>query len=402
MSRVIHVHVKGWTQTLEASVTSASNVKDGRKIEIDYPVTAVTGVFDNNAGTGTNYWTVYPATDPRAKRREINPTARYIALPISSGLAAATNCWVTYKMSESIQPVHGGYATSGVVGFAEVWSKKAINAFGTEMTDKNTGIPEKVWLDPQAGGMVVKSTKIITNGSNISMCIYSDGGGKAIPGSYAQSNQDADQIVGDTTTDAAGQSFLGNGETLLTADLWLKKVVAPTGNAVCKIYASTGTDPNRTPTGAALATSGNVDVTGIGGSYALETFTFSTPYVLTSGTTYFLALEFTGDATNYLHWGTDTSSPTYANNNFATYTTSWAAASTTDGCFYVYTTGVEQDPTDSDIIYQSGSITTGIYIDNADWVIDNSLTAVWVGYVDTGGNATPASTSIELRGGPLI
>lgn len=402
MSRVIHVHVKGWTQTLEASVTSASGVKDGRKIQLDYPVTAVTGVFDNDAGTGTNYWTVYPTTDPRAKRREINPMGRYIVLPISSGLAAATNCWVTYNMSESIQPIHGGYGVSGVVSFAESWSKKAINIFSTEMTDKNTGTPEKVWLDPQAGGMAVKSVKIITDGTNISMYIYSDGGSITLTDSYVQANQDADQIVGDTTTDAAGQSFVGNGETLLTADLWLKKVLTPTGNAVCKIYDSTGSDPNRTPTGSVLATSDTVDVTGVGGSYALETFTFSTPYVLTNGTTYFLVLEFTGNATNYLHWGTDTSSPTHTDNNFAAYTASWAAASTTDGCFYVYTSGVGQDPSDSDIIYQSGSITTGIYIDNAAWVIDSSLSAVWIGYVDTGANALPANTTVEIRGSPLV
>lgn len=184
MSRVIHVHVKGWTQTLEASVTSAAGVKDGRKIEVDYPVTSVTGVFDNDAGTGTNYWTVYPATDPRAKRREINPTGRYIALPIASGLAAATSCWVTYIMSESIQPIHGGYAASGVVVFADALSKGITYNFTgfTELTGPTDGVNDSVEvpLDPQQAGLLVKSVKVITDGTNINLYVY-----KADANSYA-------------------------------------------------------------------------------------------------------------------------------------------------------------------------------------------------------------------------
>lgn len=181
-SRVIHVHVKGWTQTLEASVTSASGVKDGRQIAVDYPVTAVTGVFDNDAGTGTNYWTVYPVTDPRAKRREINPMGRYIVLPIASGLAAATSCWVTYDISSTIQPVYGAFSASGLVVLSDAYTNGVTYNFTgfTEMTSPIAGTPVEVPLDPQQAGMLVKSVKLITDGTDVNFYVY-----KAAVASYA-------------------------------------------------------------------------------------------------------------------------------------------------------------------------------------------------------------------------
>jgi hypothetical protein len=280
--------------------------------------------------------------------------------------------------------------------------KAGRHTFSSEMTDRNTGSPEEVSLEPPSGGMVVKSVKTVTDGTNVDMYIYSAGGSEAYSDQYSESNQDSDQIVGNGTIEAAGQSFTGNGQDLLRVEFYLKKELSPTGNATAKLYASTGSDPNRTPTGSALATSDTFDVSTLTGTYALTELTFSTPYTLVNGTTYFIVLEYTlGDATNYVNMGTDTSSPSHADNNWASYDTSWTAASTTDGCFYVTTTGTADDPDDELILWKSTGI-NGIDIDERDWVIDKSLTKVYVGYVDSGTNATPASTNIELRGAPLI
>jgi len=149
----------------------------------------------------------------------------------------------------------------------------------------------------------------------------------------------SDQVVGNDTIYAAGQSFTGTGGTLSRARLRLKAVASPTGNAVCKIYASTGTNPNRTPTGTALATSNTVDVSGIGAVYEDVDFEFEDEYALVNGTTYFLVLEYDGNSSNYLHWEYDNANGD-TSNNAATYTTSWAAQSGNDMRYNVYTGGI--------------------------------------------------------------
>lgn len=397
MPQILKVKVRGWTQTLEQSVTSSAGVDDGRKIILDYPLQSVTGVWDNADGTGTNYWTEFSSGTPQARERMNRHFEHYILLPAGTTLSASTSCWITYEVWRGYMPLEGQLGAGGRVGLSEVWSKNAINTFATEMTDRNTGIAERVYLEPRVGGMVVKSTKVVTDGTDVDVYIY-DAPGTTTADSYATSNQDTDQNVGNDTNNAAGQSFAGNGAVLLTARLWLKKVSSPTGTAVCKIYASTGSDPNRTPTGSALATSDTIDVSTIGGTYENVDFTFSTEYTLVNATVYFIVLEHDGTAVNYLHWGTDTSAAGHASNNFAVYTSAWADAATTDGCFYIFTEG---DPVDSSIIYKYETI-SGIEIDNRDWVIDGDLTYVYIGYVDAGTDATPASTTVELRGASLI
>jgi hypothetical protein len=398
MPEILKVKVKGWTQTLEASVTSSAGVSDGRKIELGYPISGIVGIYDNALGTGTNYWTEFADGRPQAKGRSIKHFEKYILLPIRSSLAAETACWVTYSVWSGYMSLAGGYGTTGLVGLAQdVMSVTAgPQAFVVELSDRNTGVPMKVDISPQAGGMVVKTTKVVTDGADIDLYIYSDPG-TASADTYATGNQDTDQEVGDGTTNAAGQSFAGDEAPIRNAVLWLQAVASPTGFATCSIYASTGSDPNRTPTGSALVTSDPVDVETIGATYEAVTFTFNDYFVIESGTTYFVVLEYEGDAVNYLEWGTDTSAAGHASNNFAVYTTSWADEATTDGCF---TVNSGKDPVDADILYLSSAVNL-LSIDNSVWVVDGSQTEVWVGYVDNG-TATPASTTIELRGGPLI
>lgn len=139
---------------------------------------------------------------------------------------------------------------------------------------------------------------------------------------------------------ALGQAFNPGAVdvTLDSVQFYMSKTGSPTGNAVAKVYAISGTyGTNAVPTGAALATSNNFDVSTLSGSWALATFTFGTPPTLTGGVKYFISVEFSGgDASNYPDMGFDFS-PSHAG-NMAYYISSWAGVSYGDACFYAYGT----------------------------------------------------------------
>src|SRR5947207_971022 len=102
-----------------------------------------------------------------------------------------------------------------------------------------------------------------------------------------------DATAGDDV--ATGQSFTSNGGLLSSAQFHLAKNGSPTGTAVAKLYAATGTfGTDAKPTGAALATSGTLDVSTIPTfPQTLMTFTFSgaNQYLMVAGTVYCIALE---------------------------------------------------------------------------------------------------------------
>lgn len=162
--------------------------------------------------------------------------------------------------------------------------------------------------------------------------------------SYSESNQDSLQNLGDGTTTGVGQSFTTPAATAATnnrgcfarAVFYLKKVGSPTGNVVAKLYAHSGSlGTTSVPTGAALATSNNVDVSTLTGTLALTNFVFASPwYQFTANTNYVIALEYSGgDASNYVQVGYDASAPGHAGNK-CTFAGSWAAQSGHDCCFY--------------------------------------------------------------------
>jgi len=95
--------------------------------------------------------------------------------------------------------------------------------------------------------------------------------------SYSESHQDLAitlQAGGGNTK--VGQSFTGDGNALNSCKFYLQKSGSPTGNAVATLYAHTGTfGTNGTPTGAALATSDNFDVSTLTTNLQLITFNFS-------------------------------------------------------------------------------------------------------------------------------
>jgi len=159
--------------------------------------------------------------------------------------------------------------------------------------------------------------------------------------SYDESNYDGDG----SPVIEAGQSFTGDGSVLDSVSFYLGKIGSPTGNAVAKIYAHSGTyGTSSVPTGAALATSDNVDVSGIpsGTEWVNSTewvnFTFSGDDKITlTNSTYYVVTFFPPEyvVDNEISIGADISSPTHSG-NFCNYDGGWTGYGVYDLCFYVY------------------------------------------------------------------
>ena len=156
--------------------------------------------------------------------------------------------------------------------------------------------------------------------------------------SYSESNQDSTTDINDTIIGVA-QSFTGTGGILSSCQFYLKKSGSPTGNAVAKIYAHSGTfGTSSIPTGAALATSDNFDVSTLTTSFALTTFTFSNNanwFTLVNATNYVVAIEYTGTSSDFIQIGYDGSAPGHGGNYSSLTTTTWTPVSGRDVCFYV-------------------------------------------------------------------
>jgi hypothetical protein len=112
--------------------------------------------------------------------------------------------------------------------------------------------------------------------------------------------------VGDTATDTwlsmgwtAGSSY-----SLTMLQLNLQKQGSPTGNITVRIYSSSdGTAATGVPL-TLLATSNTVSVGGLTTSFQQIPFYFNTPLSITSGTSYFVAINLSViSATNYIFWG---------------------------------------------------------------------------------------------------
>ena len=159
--------------------------------------------------------------------------------------------------------------------------------------------------------------------------------------SYSDSNQDGEQAIGNGTVTAAGQSITGNGAVLANVELDLRKVGSPTGTAVVKIFAHTGTfGTDGTPTGSALATSETFNVADLTTTLALTKIDFEDQFTLVNTTKYFIVVEYSGgDSSNYLAWGYDGTSPGHGG-NLAYYDGTWNDDNTKDMCFYCRTGGI--------------------------------------------------------------
>lgn len=163
--------------------------------------------------------------------------------------------------------------------------------------------------------------------------------------SYALSNQDGMFAIGASSSNPSvvGQSFTGNGGIINSATVMLSKTGSPTGNAVAKIYAHSGTfGTSSVPTGAALATSDTIDVSTLTTTILPRTFSFSgaNQITVTNTTKYCLSIEYTSDGggANYISAGTDGSSPSHAGNAYTDLVSAPTAISVLDVPFLLFST----------------------------------------------------------------
>lgn len=143
--------------------------------------------------------------------------------------------------------------------------------------------------------------------------------------------------VGDGTITGQAQSF-ANGVVasyVTRVRARMKKVGSPTGNLVARIYASDAASP-QAPTGAALATSVNLNVAQLTTSYQEVEIGFTTQFKMTASTNYFVAFEYTGgDGSNFVHVE-GAAAGTYASQNRAQKNGVWVGNAASDLWFKAF------------------------------------------------------------------
>jgi len=194
-----------------------------------------------------------------------------------------------------------------------------------------------ITLNPGSSCSFDSKSTVVVNGQ-----FYANGnigneitlGSSSLRGPYYFASNDSTTAMYNGGITAISQSFVGNGERL---DFVYKEsranVGSPTGNITCKIYAHSGTyGTSSVPTGTALATSTTVDVTTIVGDTSQKYYYFNdeNSIMLENSTNYTVVWEYSGgDASNYIQFSGDTTSPTH-DGNYAAYNGSWTASSGTD------------------------------------------------------------------------
>jgi hypothetical protein len=163
--------------------------------------------------------------------------------------------------------------------------------------------------------------------------------------SYSETNGSAWIILSTEYLSGVCQSFKPTKNyTLTSCKFYLNKGGSPTGNAVAKLYTHTGVFGfGSEPTGEALATSDNLDVSTISG-VGLKELTFSGEYILAENIPYVIAIEYEGgDVDNEVLVGVDSTSPSHEGNYGLGDSGSYTGDDSFDALFYVY--GDELGPT---------------------------------------------------------
>ncbi len=145
--------------------------------------------------------------------------------------------------------------------------------------------------------------------------------------------------IGDGTNLGQAQSFANGAKAAFLTRVFakLKKVGAPTGNLTAKLYAHSGSlGTTSVPTGAALATSVNIDVSKLTTSYQVVEIGFDTQYEMAASTNYVVAFQYTGgDVSNYVHIE-GAATGTHAGNRSQLVVVTWSAFATSDLYFDVH------------------------------------------------------------------
>ena len=156
---------------------------------------------------------------------------------------------------------------------------------------------------------------------------------------YNTADSGTDYPIGNATSIGQSQCFAvgANASFVTRAHFMLKKTGTPTGNAVAKLYAITGTFGSAgIPTGAALATSNSIDVATLTTAYQEIEFGFDTQYKCTAGTNYVITVETpVGSAGNYVQVQ-GKAAGTHAGNTANLVGSTWTPAAGADLYFKVF------------------------------------------------------------------
>ena len=168
-----------------------------------------------------------------------------------------------------------------------------------------------------------------------------------------------------TGNNKRGGSFIaGATGNLISMVVGMHKTGSPTDNVSIELYASTGSAPNALPTGGVLATSGVIDGSTLGSGLSALTFTFASPYSVTSGTGYAWAATRSGSVNGSNHYNNfGHNSAPYANGNGVYHNGSgWAA--------------ISEDPYFSTTVSSGGNLITE-YVSVADSYAQSTDVSAW-------------------------
>lgn len=177
---------------------------------------------------------------------------------------------------------------------------------------------------------------------------------------------------------------------LRQSEFLVSKENAPTGLAVSKLYAITGTPGmDAVPTGPALATSTGVDVSTfpVFTNYALQRFTFpGTPPQLMAGTSYAIVVEYTGaNGANDVPLGRDVSAPTHPGNAVEFSSGAWVSESGRDIIFAVY-----------------GDTAGSIQLGQSSYTVNENVGSVAITITRTGGATGAVSATFATANGSAM
>lgn len=336
-----------------------------------YPLYPLVAIFENNASVvayGVKQFLIQDKTiltqaaaEQRASAEILkyaNPTYRGTFETETDGLVVGQ----TLTVNSTIRSINSSFKITNIRTIVKN-PTGALKYFVTFVSADPIGINDVLnkllILDPSEStgiptNTVIQIIKQITEGVSIADALsaptsqvgpYKWGAQNNVIDSYSEANRtgDSSQLFSSANPNFIGQTFSCSITSRPTkATLYLSKIGSPTGSAVAKLYALTGTSgTDGKPTGAVLVASASVDVSTLSTSPTLTDFTFSTTFSLSAGVTYCLALDctgVTGSAGNGVLWGRDTTSPSHSGNEFlsgdggSTFTT----VTSVDLCFYVY------------------------------------------------------------------
>lgn len=166
--------------------------------------------------------------------------------------------------------------------------------------------------------------------------------------SYGVANRDSEILFLGTVVFGATQSIQPLVKAKITdVQFSLRKTGSPTGDMTAIVYVATGTHgTNAIPSGNTVATSAALDVSTLTTSFTATTLAFSLgsqitllPYII-----YSVGLDPSGatlDISNYVHVGTDASSPVHAGNAATVIGGTWSADTSQDLVFTLQGNRVE-------------------------------------------------------------